>query len=269
MARSAEHLAAPSWEESVRQRTQAVATELHSNVLLRAGVADLARRQTQHLAAYSEADLTDLLFLDRLARRLRRLQLPPPPDSAAMSSRVRCVHMNATRFALDAALAVRAVSSPAIIELVSQSDDALLNATLGKAGAGPRGRVDLAALRRFGIARDDRLWPVVHPPSPVLGDPRNEVAQLGFLSDECELDYIVLRKTGNPRLPLVPAMPVDHRGARLWTGLPAVVLDARLARGNRWDCALDSARIRVTGGERSAVLFDPVLLATWWQGLNN
>jgi hypothetical protein len=48
-----------------------------------------------------------------------------------------------------------------------------------------------------------------------------------------------------------------------------VVLDARLARGGRFDRALDDARIRTMEGDRVGVWFDPLRFARWLRSLMN
>ncbi|HEX9460394.1 MAG TPA: hypothetical protein VGA84_14675, partial [Thermoanaerobaculia bacterium] len=96
---------------------------------------------------------------------------------------------------------------------------------------------------------------------------RSEFVELFYLADEAEFEFLILVRTTNWRVPVMAKFPVDHRAARALTGWPAVVLDARLARGPRFDRVLDDARIRSGSGDRDPVLFDPWRFASWWRSL--
>lgn len=200
--------------------------------------------------------------------KARHLQTPPL-HAPELSPRARCVFGNVTRFTLDAARAAGAVTSAIVITAVEDADGRLSRATFGMLPGVSRGRIDLAAFRRFGADRDDRLRLRVVPPPPLLPASSRDVAQLVFLLDELEYDYILMTKTDDRRLPLIAKFPIDHRAARGLTGWSAMALDARLARGARWDRVLDAARIRTGETDRGSVLFDSMKFARWWQSLMN
>jgi len=121
----------------------------------------------------------------------------------------------------------------------------------------------------FGASRDERLRPSVIPPPPIFPLGSTDVAQLVFVADEAEWDYVIMERTRDRHLPSIAKFPIDHRAARGLTGWTATALDARLARGERWDRVLDEARIRTSDADRSGVLFEPRRFAEWWRGVMN
>jgi hypothetical protein len=258
-----------AWEEVVQELSSRTAAHLHGDPVLREAITSLAAgRRTDPV--WETEDIGEFLFLDRLSRDLRDTHVPPLALDG-MSPRIRSVLGNPTRFALDAACAVGAVTRAAVIAAVKEADARLQRATLGELpGGATRGRVDLAALRRFGIIRDERFRPLLIPPAPIITHAGgSEFAELKFVPDELEYDWVLMVRTADPRLPVIAKLPIDHRTARALTQFPAVVLDARLARGGRFDRVLDDARIRTIAGERVGVMFDPLRFSRWLRGLMN
>jgi hypothetical protein len=210
----------------------------------------------------------DLLFLDRMTRRLRALTIDVPPVDG-MSRRQHVVLANPTRVALRAAIDIGAVTNSSVIGRVMASDAQLLAACLGTSADTIRGRIDLVALRRFGIERTADLRPRLLPDRPVVADAAM-FARLHYLVDELEFTWITWQRTGDWRVPEVPTLPLSHRDARAITGWSAVALDTRLARGRKWDRALDAARVRSGGtAQHEAVTFDAVRFTQWWIALTN
>jgi hypothetical protein len=223
---------------------------------------------TRDVAATSTGDAAQYLFLDRFTRRLRAhtLRLPHLSD---LSRRERAVLVNPTRLALRAAIAVGAVTSDTVIRAIAASDAQLLVSSLGLSDTVIRGRIDLVAVRRFGIPRAPDLRPRILPPAP-LTTSTMVFARLHYLLDELEYVWLLWERTGDWRLPEQPVLPLSHRDARAVTSWSATVLDARLARGSRWDRTLDTARIR-TGPDiqHEQVVFDARRFVQWWVALSN
>lgn len=227
-------------------------------------------RHAARLSAQSAepfAAVREMLFLDRLTRRLRNASFSTVRFGREIARREFAVLWNATRLALDGAVAVDAVREPAVISAVRDSDAELLDATLGKSQQLIRGRLDLIPQRRFGI------WRVAGRPRVMPDEPLTTstalLAKLHFLADEAEHVWLMWRKTTDRRIPLEPELPVSHRDARAITSWSAAALDMRLARGRQWDQVLDAARIRSGGGSRDEVLLQPRAFMEWWTALSN
>jgi len=216
----------------------------------------------------SAIDAAQYLFLDRFTRRLRA-HTARVPHLRDLSRRERAVLTNPTRLALRAAIAVGAVTSEAVIRRVAASDAELLVSSLGLSDTVIRGRIDLVAVRRFGIPRAPDLRPRILPPAP-LTTSATVFARMHYLLDELEYVWLLWERTGDWRLPEQPVLPLSHHDARAITAWSATVLDARLARGSRWDRVLDTARIR-TGPDvqHEQVVFDARRFMQWWVALSN
>ncbi|HEX8152700.1 MAG TPA: hypothetical protein VF698_06220 [Thermoanaerobaculia bacterium] len=256
------------WEALALGTAIAEATRQREDATLAASIHDMAVRVPQGNArdAFTGSAYEQLLHLDALSVRLKSLALPTVEET--LSPRERIIITNPTRFTLDALHAVGIVSDASLIAAAKDSSARLQLATAGRLRNVTSGRLDLAAQRRFDIPRDSFLRPL-HTPVPPLATAPGEFAELGFLVDEAEYDWIRMVPTGETRVTKRPRFTMTHRDARLVTGWSAAALDSRLARGGRWDAALDAARIGRTGSDRGAVLFDPYLFMVWWTSLSN
>jgi hypothetical protein len=238
----------------------------HEDVLARIA-ADAERLTVLEHAEFSAEDAAQYLFLERLTRRLRA-QRPHVPFLEGVSRRERVVVANPTRLALRAAIAAGAVTSLDVVRTVMASDAELL-ASLGVSAIVLRGRIDLVALRRFGIPRTPDLRPRILPAAPLTTDAAM-FARLHYTDDELEYTWILWQRTGDWRFPEHPVLPMSHRDARAVTAWSATALDTRLARGPRWDRVLDAARIRTSAdAQHEAVVFEPRRFMQWWVALSN
>jgi hypothetical protein len=246
-------------DEALRQREDAT---------LCASIKQCATRRSHEDAAgvFAGRAYEQLLHLDMLSTRLRSLALPILDEP--MPARQRIIVTNPTMFTLDALRAAGVVEDDEVIVASKDATARLRLATSGRVRGITSGRLDLAALRRFDIPRDTSLRPLLPPRAP-LPTTAGEVAQLGFLADEAEYEWIRMVPTGERRIPVMPRFTLTHRDARLVTGWSAAALDSRLARGPRWDAVLDAARVDRTGAERGNVAFDPYRFMIWWTSLAN
>lgn len=255
------------WQHHAFEIVLGQAARQRDDETLRGALNELACNAAEEIThGFSRCAYEQLLHLDALSSRLQGLALPRLP--ASVSARQRAFLMNATRFALEALRHIGVVTDATVIAAAKDSTARLYLATMGQWRTLTSGRLDLAARRRFDIPRDASLRPLIVPLRPVPSA-HGETADLRFLADEAEYDWIRMVPTNDRRIPRMPRFAVSHRDARLLTQWSAAALDSRLARGGRWDAALDAARIERTGADRSAVVFDPYLFMVWWTSLAN
>lgn len=253
------------WEDRAFALAVSEAARQRDDEMFRSAVHDVAHR-TSETRDFSRSAYEELLHIDALSRRLQSLALAAADRD--LPARERVIHTNLTRFTVQALREVDVVRDAAVIAAAADASARLRLATLGMSRTLPSGRLDLAARRRFDIARDSLLRPLIFPVSPIASAP-GETLELKFLLDEAEYDWIRMVPSGDRRVPQIGRFAVSHRDARLLTGWSAAAFDTRLARGSRWDAVLDAARIDRTGAERAAVLFDPLKFALWWWSLSN
>jgi hypothetical protein len=259
-------LTGSEWEAHAVDVVRAEALRQRDDFLLCESLHDIAGRHPQHPVGLSPSALEELLHIDALSARVQGVRLPRL--DAVLTARERIIAENPTCFVVEALCEVGLVRDAAVAAAAKDASARLRIATLGQSRVLPSGRLDLAARRRFDVLRDAALRPLLTPPPPVVSV-AGETADLRFLPDEAEYDWVRMVPNHDRRIRTVPRFPVSHRDARLITGWSAAALDSRLARGARWDSVLDAARIERTDADRDAVIFDPRRFMVWWTALAN